>query len=190
MFRFAKRKNSIRKVSEECRKYFFSDVENITEDIEEENLVYEENTDVEQLKETEPKNEKRRTIYVDEYFIEAARFVIESDRAAPGQLQRRYSIGYNRTGRIIDQLCKEGIVGKAKGTGPREVLFTLTQFEHYLKNVNVQCKHYSSNVGNHAVQEAFSGKSIYNADVAVVMFYSNNVKNSIEFVYNKFQKLY
>lgn len=262
MFRFAKRKNSIRKVSEECRKYFFSDVENITEDIEEENLVYEENTDVEQLKETEPKNEKRRTIYVDEYFIEAARFVIESDRAAPGQLMRRYSIGYNRSGRILDQLCKEGIVGKAKGTGPREVLFTLTQFEHYLKNVNVQCdidesknennlqeniqcekeenskkdffsedikvdaielmryidtldgynfekvcahilccygyinicvtsgskdrgidiiaekdgmkyavqcKHYSSNVGNHAVQEAFSGKSIYNADVAVVL---------------------
>lgn len=262
MFRFAKRKNSIRKVSEECRKYFFSDVENTTEDIEEENLVYEENTDVEQLKETEPKNEKRRTIYVDEYFIEAARFVIESDRASSGQLMRRYSIGYNRAGRIIDQLCKEGIVGKAKGTGPREVLFTLTQFEHYLKNVNVQCdidesknennlqeniqcekeenskkdffsedikidaielmryidtldgynfekvcahilccngyinicvtsgskdrgidiiaekdgmkyavqcKHYSSNVGNHAVQEAFSGKSIYNADVAVVL---------------------
>jgi len=47
MFRFAKRKNSIRKVSEECRKYFFCDVENTTEDIEEENLVYEENTDVE-----------------------------------------------------------------------------------------------------------------------------------------------
>lgn len=40
------------------QKIFFSDVENITEDIEEENLVYEENTDVEQLKETEPKNEK------------------------------------------------------------------------------------------------------------------------------------
>lgn len=33
----------------------------------------------------------------------------------------------------------------------------------------VQCKHYSSNVGNHAIQEAFSGKSIYNADVAVVL---------------------
>ena len=190
MFRFAKRKNSIRKVSEECRKYFFSDVENITEDIEEENLVYEENTDVEQLKETEPKNEKRRTIYVDEYFIEAARFVVETGRAAPGQLQRRYSIGFNRAERILEQLCKEGIVGEANGTRPREVLFTLTQFEHYLKNVNVQCKHYSSNVGNHAVQEVFSGKSIYNADVAVVMFYSNNVKNSIEFVYNKFQKLY
>ena len=262
MFRFAKRKNSIRKVSEECRKYFFSDTENVTEDIEKENFVYEENTDAEQLKETELKNEKRRTIYVDEYFIEAARFVIESDRASSGQLMRRYSIGYNRSGRILDQLCKEGIVGKAKGTGPREVLFTLTQFEHYLKNVNVQCdidesknennlqeniqcekeenskkdffsedikidaielmryidtldgynfekvcahilccngyinicvtsgskdrgidiiaekdgmkyavqcKHYSSNVGNHAVQEAFSGKSIYNADVAVVL---------------------
>ena len=262
MFGFTKRKNNIRKVSEECRKYFFSDTENVTEDIEKENFVYEENTDAEQLKETELKNEKRRTIYVDEYFIEAARFVIESDRASSGQLMRRYSIGYNRSGRILDQLCKEGIVGKAKGTGPREVLFTLTQFEHYLKNVNVQCdidesknennlqeniqcekeknskkdffsedikidaielmryidtldgynfekvcahilccngyinicvtsgskdrgidiiaekdgmkyavqcKHYSSNVGNHAVQEAFSGKSIYNADVAVVL---------------------
>ena len=36
-------------------------------------------------------------------------------------------------------MCKEGIVGKANGTRPREVLFTLTQFENYLKYVNVQC---------------------------------------------------
>lgn len=62
MFRFAKRKNNIRKVSEECRKYFSGDMENVVEDIEEENLFYEENKDAEQLKETEPKNEKRKTI--------------------------------------------------------------------------------------------------------------------------------
>ena len=112
--------------------------ENVVEDIEEESLFYEENTDAEQLKETEPKNEKRRTIYVDEYFIEAARFVVETGRAAPGQLQRRYSIGFNRAERILEQLCKEGIVGEANGTRPREVLFTLTQFDNYLIDVNVQ----------------------------------------------------
>ena len=36
----------------------------------------------------------------DEYFEEAGRFVIESERAAAGQLQRRFSIGFNRAGRI------------------------------------------------------------------------------------------
>ena len=35
-------------------------------------------------------------------------------------------------------MCKEGIVGEANGTRPREVLFTLTQFDNYLIDVNVQ----------------------------------------------------
>ncbi len=294
MFGLKKKKGTIEKISEECRKYFNNDKEieeeNSDEEIEVENFyekievesfdkeIETENDDKEiqnsdenkvEIKENEEiENEhyekEKRVMYgdIDEYFVEAARYVIESERAAAGQLQRRFSIGFNRAGRIIDQLCKEGIVGKANGTRPREVLFTLTQFENYLKNVNVQCdidesknennlqeniqcekeenskkdffsedikidaiefmryidtldgydfekicghilccngfvnicvtsgskdrgidiiaerdgmkyavqcKHYSSNVGNHAVQEAFSGKSIYNADVAVVL---------------------
>ena len=48
MFRFAKNKNNIRKVSEKCRKYFSGNMENVVEDIEEESLFYEENTDAEQ----------------------------------------------------------------------------------------------------------------------------------------------
>ena len=51
MFRFAKNKNNIRKVSEKCRKYFSGNMENVVEDIEEESLFYEENTDAEQLEE-------------------------------------------------------------------------------------------------------------------------------------------
>ena len=47
---------------------------------------------------------------VDEYFADAGRFVIESERAAAGQLQRRFSIGFNRAGRIIDQLHQAGVV--------------------------------------------------------------------------------
>ena len=68
----------------------------------------------------------------DEYFEDAARFVIESDRAAAGQLQRRFSIGFNRAGRIIDQLHKAGVVGPAVGTKPRQVLMSMEEFEAFL----------------------------------------------------------
>ncbi len=68
----------------------------------------------------------------DEYFEEAGRFVIESDRAAAGQLQRKFSIGFNRAGRIIDQLNKAGVVGPAEGTKPRKVLMTIEEFEQML----------------------------------------------------------
>jgi S-DNA-T family DNA segregation ATPase FtsK/SpoIIIE len=37
-------------------------------------------------------------------------------------IQRKFSIGYNRAGRLMDQLEKVGIVGPAKGSKPREVL--------------------------------------------------------------------
>lgn len=68
----------------------------------------------------------------DDYFADAGRFVIESDRAAAGQLQRKFSIGFNRAGRIIDQLNKAGVVGPAEGTKPRKVLMTMEQFEQML----------------------------------------------------------
>ena len=70
----------------------------------------------------------------DEYFEDAGRFVIESDRAAAGQLQRRFSIGFNRAGRIIDQLHKAGVVGPAEGTKPRKILMSKNEFEMMLGN--------------------------------------------------------
>ena len=39
-------------------------------------------------------------------------------------IQRRFSIGYNRAGRLMDQLEMAGIVGAAQGSKPREVLIT------------------------------------------------------------------
>ncbi len=71
----------------------------------------------------------------DEYFEEAGRFVIESERAAAGQLQRRFSIGFNRAGRIIDQLHKAGVVGPAEGTKPRKILMTMNDFDLLLGKV-------------------------------------------------------
>ena len=55
-------------------------------------------------------------------FEEAARSVIISQQGSTSMIQRRFSIGYNRAGRLMDQLEKAGIVGAAQGSKPREVL--------------------------------------------------------------------
>lgn len=57
-------------------------------------------------------------------------------------------------------------VAVTQGSGDRGV--DILGEKHGMKYA-IQCKHYFSNVGNHAVQEVFSGKSIYNANIAVVM---------------------
>ncbi|MCD6574403.1 DNA translocase FtsK [Candidatus Aerophobetes bacterium] len=58
----------------------------------------------------------------DELFNEAKRLVLTTGRASTSYLQRRLAIGYNRAARIMEQLEKEGVVGPARGSKPREVL--------------------------------------------------------------------
>ena len=94
-------------------------------------------TEIVEEPETEPA-EKKAAPENDEFFEDAGRFVIESDRAAAGQLQRRFSIGFNRAGRIIDQLHKAGVVGPAVGTKPRKVLMTMEEFEAMLHGEEIE----------------------------------------------------
>ena len=68
----------------------------------------------------------------DPLFEEAARFIITSQTASTSSLQRRYSIGYNRAGKIMDQMEAAGIVGPAQGGKPRQVLMDSIQLEHIL----------------------------------------------------------
>jgi S-DNA-T family DNA segregation ATPase FtsK/SpoIIIE len=58
----------------------------------------------------------------DELYQEAIRVVCEMGRASTSTLQRRLRIGYGRAARLIDIMEKDGIVGPADGTKPREVL--------------------------------------------------------------------
>jgi S-DNA-T family DNA segregation ATPase FtsK/SpoIIIE len=58
----------------------------------------------------------------DPLFEEAAQFIVQSGTASTSSLQRRYSIGYNRAGKLMDQLEAAGIVGQASGSKPRAVL--------------------------------------------------------------------
>lgn len=70
----------------------------------------------------------------DPLFDEAARLVVQTDTASTSSLQRRYSIGYNRAGKIMDQMEACGIVGPAQGGKPRQVLVDMMTLEKILEN--------------------------------------------------------
>lgn len=59
---------------------------------------------------------------LDPFFEEAAHAIVTSKSGSTCMIQRRFSIGYNRAGRLMDQLENAGIVGPAQGSKPRDVL--------------------------------------------------------------------
>lgn len=61
---------------------------------------------------------------LDGMFEEVARFVVGNQQGSTSFIQRKFKIGYNRAGRIMDQLEAYGIVGKSEGSKPREVLIS------------------------------------------------------------------
>ena len=68
----------------------------------------------------------------DPLFAEAIRLIVEHDKASASLLQRRLSVGYSRAARILDQLEAEGVVGRAEGSKPRDVL--IRNAEEFLAN--------------------------------------------------------
>jgi DNA segregation ATPase FtsK/SpoIIIE, S-DNA-T family len=69
----------------------------------------------------------------DELFEECARLIVQSQSGSTSNLQRRLNLGYNRAGRIMDQIEAAGIVGPAVGSKPREVYVkTEAELEAYL----------------------------------------------------------
>jgi len=71
----------------------------------------------------------------DSKFREAAEIVVTSQQGSASLLQRKLKLGYNRAGRIIDQLEAAGIVGNFEGSKARQVLITdLTSLDQFFKN--------------------------------------------------------
>jgi S-DNA-T family DNA segregation ATPase FtsK/SpoIIIE len=72
----------------------------------------------------------------DSMFDEAARLVVQHQQGSTSLIQRKLSIGYNRAGRIIDQLEAAGIVGPFEGSKAREVLVSdYMHLEQILKSL-------------------------------------------------------
>ncbi|MBO4984479.1 MAG: DNA translocase FtsK [Bacteroides sp.] len=59
--------------------------------------------------------------HLDPLFRDAAELIVSSQQGSTSLIQRKFAIGYNRAGRLMDQLEKAGIVGPAQGSKPREV---------------------------------------------------------------------
>ena len=75
--------------------------------------------------------------HLDPMFEEAARLIVMSQSGSTSLIQRKFAIGYNRAGRLMDQLEKAGIVGAAMGSKPRDVLI---QDEVSLENLISQLR--------------------------------------------------
>jgi S-DNA-T family DNA segregation ATPase FtsK/SpoIIIE len=73
---------------------------------------------------------------LDENFEDAARLLVENQHGSTSMLQRRLKLGYNRAGRIMDQMEAVGIVGGNQGSKPREVLiYDIVELERYLEQL-------------------------------------------------------
>ncbi len=72
----------------------------------------------------------------DSLFEECARIVVQTGQASTSSLQRRYSIGYNRAGKIMDQLEAAGIVGPSTGGKPRAILVDMPALDRILDAMN------------------------------------------------------
>jgi S-DNA-T family DNA segregation ATPase FtsK/SpoIIIE len=75
---------------------------------------------------------------IDSMFAEAAQIVVINQQGSASLLQRKLKLGYNRAGRIVDQLEGMGIIGAFQGSKAREVLFSdLESLNEYLKSKGV-----------------------------------------------------
>ena len=76
---------------------------------------------------------------LDDMFEDAARLVIQNQHGSTSMIQRRLKLGYNRAGRIMDQLEAVGVVGPAEGSKPREVLmYTEADFDALISRMRTK----------------------------------------------------
>jgi len=74
----------------------------------------------------------------DPLFEDAARLMVQTQQGSTSSIQRKFSIGYNRSGRIIDQLEASGVVGPYEGSKARKVLYPDEySLEQFLKTLDL-----------------------------------------------------
>jgi len=73
----------------------------------------------------------------DSLFEEAAQIIVTHQQGSASLLQRKLKIGYNRAGRIVDQMEILGMLGQSRGSKPREVLIPdLVALDQFLSNLD------------------------------------------------------
>lgn len=98
------------------------EVEEIVKHVEEQQSYPEAYLLPEVLEEEKSKNDEEiSTDKIDDFFMDAASLIVQSQQGSTSLIQRKLSLGYNRAGRIMDQLEEFGIVGPSAGSKAREV---------------------------------------------------------------------
>ena len=64
----------------------------------------------------------------DELLNDAIELVVNAEQASASMLQRRFRIGYNRAGRLVDIMEARGIIGPSEGSKPRRVLISKEEY--------------------------------------------------------------
>lgn len=73
---------------------------------------------------------------LDDMFEQAAHLVVSQQHGSTSMIQRRLKLGYNRAGRIMDEMEQLGIVGPAQGSKPREVLiYDEIELQRYINDI-------------------------------------------------------
>ncbi len=121
----------------QCAYVDIAEVEKITEFIGSQRAYPEAFNLPEYLDENSETNKEFDPSERDELFETAARIIVKFQHGSTSLLQRKLKLGYNRAGRIIDQLEAAGIVGPFEGSKAREVrIDNEIELEHFLKNLN------------------------------------------------------
>lgn len=110
--------------------------------------------------------EGKESVNYDPFFDDAARAIVKTQQASTSMIQRRFSIGYHRAGRLMDQLELCGIVGHAKGSQPREVLVD----NEYELNSILEQVHNGVPAGKIAPQKTsaiHNNSSLYNGSTSI-----------------------
>ena len=97
----------------------------------------------------------------DPLFEDAAKLIVSAQMGSTSLIQRRMSLGYNRAGRLMDQLESAGIVGPSQGSKPREVLYkTDTELYDFLQifsdDVDLNLSYSNYKVGDEKVSDILS----------------------------------
>lgn len=110
------------------------EINNIIAFIKKNNRTFFDQSAMDVIEESEASSEDLKNddnnIKVDPLLEDAIDMVLSDGQASISMLQRRMSIGYARAGRIIDAMTKMGIISKADGSKPREVLISRSEYEN------------------------------------------------------------
>lgn len=111
----------------------------------------------------------------DELMTEAIDLVLTSGQASASMLQRRFRIGYNRAGRLIDIMEARGIIGPSEGSRPRRVLMTKAEYEDALRPKPKSDYSDGENVESHGNHADSAVEDINSADASGVETATENV---------------